>query len=74
MCRCNTPAHPRQLNDMVVPVLTSRLSLDGVTSASALAAWQRLRTQQWAVIDGAMGEAAAERLRQEIVGLRQVGR
>ncbi len=43
-----------------------------MTSASALAAWQRLRTQQWAVIDGAVGEAAAARLRQEIVGLRQV--
>ena len=49
-----------------------RLDLAGVTSASALTAWQRLRTQQWAVIDGAVGEAAAARLRQEIVTLRQV--
>jgi len=52
----------------------SRLSLDGVTSASSLAAWQTLRTRQWAVIDGAVGDAAAARLRQEIVELRQVRR
>ena len=52
---------------------TSRLNLDGVTSASALAAWQRLRTQQWAVIDGAVGEAAAAQMRREILGLWKVG-
>ena len=52
--------------------LPSRLNLDGVTSASALAAWQQLRTQQWAVIDGAVGQAAAAQLRREIVGLHEV--
>jgi len=63
------------LNDTTgCPVVLSRLSLDGVTSASSLAAWQTLRTRQWAVIDGAVGDAAAARLRQEIVELRQVRR
>lgn len=50
----------------------SRLNLDGVTSASALATWQQLRTQQWAVIDGVVGEPAAARMRREIIGLWEV--
>ena len=32
----------------------------------------QLRTQQWAVIDGAVGQAAAAHLRQEIFDLREV--